>query len=79
MRFQDLVLSLSSLPTGSRFQDHINSISRLSSASYLSLDVENQITGSMEINNSANLILQDFQVSIGNAITININNELNDL
>ena len=79
MRFQDLILGLSGLPTGSSFQDHVNSISKISSASYLSFNVENQITSSIEINNSANLTLQDIQISIGSEMTINNNTELNYL
>ena len=79
MRFQDLVLSLSSLPTGNRFQDHLNNINIFGSASLLSANISNQISSSVEINNSTNLISQDLQVSMGNTITINATNQLNDL
>ena len=79
MRFQDLILSLSSLPTGSRFQDHLNNINIFGSASLLSANISNQMTSSIEMNNSANLVTQDLQVSVVNTITINTTNQLNDL
>jgi len=77
MRFQDLVLRLSQLPTGSSFQDHMNSIQKVTSSSYLFAEISNQVESSVEINSSANLINEDMQVSIGNSMTINIINELN--
>ena len=79
MRFQDLILSLSSLPTGSRFQDHLNNINTSGSAGLLSANISNHMTSSIETNNSANLVTQDLQVSVGNTITINATNQLNDL
>jgi len=77
MRFHDLVLRLSQLPTGSSFQDHMNSIQKVTSSSYLFAEISNQVESSVEINSSANLINEDTQVSIGNSMTINIINELN--
>jgi len=79
MRFQDLILSLSSLPTGSRFQDHLNNINIFGSDGLLSANISNHMTSSIETNNSANLVTQDLQVSVGNTITINTTNQLNDL
>lgn len=77
MRFQDLVLRLSQLPTGNRFQDHMNSIQKVTSSSYLFAEINNQVDSSVEINSSANLVNEDMQVSVGNSMTINITNELN--
>ena len=79
MRFQDLILSLSSLPTGSRFQDHLNNINIFGSGGGLSADISNQITSYIEINNSVNLMAPEIQTSVENTVTINTTNQLNDL
>jgi hypothetical protein len=77
MRFQDLVLKRSQLPTGNSFQDHMNSIQKITSSSYLFAEINSQVDSSVEINSSANLVNKDMQVSVGESMAINITNELN--
>jgi len=50
MRFQELILSLSKLPTGRSFQDHMNSITAgcEGSTTYLSIDSSELLSASIE-------------------------------
>jgi hypothetical protein len=79
MRFQDLVLKLSQLPTGNRFQDHMNSIQKITSASYLSADINNEISGSMQVGQSMNILDSSIQTTIENTLTMNSTNQLDQL
>jgi len=50
MRFQELILSLSKLPTGRSFQDHMNSITTGcdGSITYLSMDISESLSASIK-------------------------------
>jgi len=79
MRFQDLVLKLSQLPTGNSFQDHMNSIQKITSSSYLSADINNEISGSMQVGQSMNILDSSIQTTIENTLTMNSTNQLDQL